>query len=407
MPSRELYSSPEDQQRFFSQCRFSPSGAYLALHGGNVQVGSLLIFDGFTGDELFRDELTHQGAIFNVSFSPDETLLATASEDNTARFWNVKTFKTFGGVMQHNAEAWKGEFSPDQSRFSVFTSNGELAVWSTETGTLTHDFIKHDNPVIMTAFTNDGKSVFAGLTNGQVHKWNLMENAHLPFILSHNGKMLGIKVDPAGQLIVTSAEDGRIKIWDPGNYELMKEVVVEEDPVTGGDVWQLAFNKDGTLLGTFQNNSPIRAISFKLWSWPDVKLLSQYKFPTSVSSTAFSPDGNLVAFSNNESFEFSTYDISKSTVVNVNQDHGDKIFGIKFSQDGKLVATACLDGYARVYNTSTHKEVVAPLPFGYNFGANVDFSLDSKLLFENRPRIICVSVIGKVCHVCPERVLLI
>ena len=377
MPSRELYSSPEDQQRFFSQCRFSPSGAYLALHGGNVQVGSLLIFDGFTGDELFRDELTHQGAIFNVSFSPDETLLATASEDNTARFWNVKTFKTFGGVMQHNAEAWKGEFSPDQSRFSVFTSNGELAVWSTETGTLTHDFIKHDNPVIMTAFTNDGKSVFAGLTNGRVHKWNLMENAHLPFILSHNGKMLGIKVDPAGQLIVTSAEDGRIKIWDPGNYELMKEVVVEEDPVTGGDVWQLAFNKDGTLLGTFQNNSPIRAISFKLWSWPDVKLLSQYKFPTSVSSTAFSPDGNLVAFSNNESFEFSTYDISKSTVVNVNQDHGDKIFGIKFSQDGKLVATACLDGYARVYNTSTHKEVVAPLPFGYNFGANVDFSLDS------------------------------
>ena len=115
--------------------------------------------------------------------------------------------------MQHNAEAWKGEFSPDQSRFSVFTSNGELAVWSTATGTLTHDFIKHDSPVIMTAFTSDGKSVFAGLTNGQVHKWNLMENAHLPIILSHTGKMLGIKVDPAGQLVVTSAEDGKIKIW--------------------------------------------------------------------------------------------------------------------------------------------------------------------------------------------------
>ena len=38
-----------------------------------------------------------------------------------------------------------------------------------------------------------------------------------------------IKVDPAGQLIATSAEDGKIKIWEPGKYQLIKEIVVEEN----------------------------------------------------------------------------------------------------------------------------------------------------------------------------------
>jgi len=111
-----------------------------------------------------------------------------------------------------------------------------------------------------------------------------------------------------------------------------------------------------------------------------MNLLSQYIFPPSISTTAFSPDGNLVAFSNSESFDFSIYDISESRVSSVNHDHGDKIFGIKFSRNGKLVASACLDGYARVYNTTSNEQFVKPLPFGYNFGANVDFSLDNKLL---------------------------
>ena len=71
-------------------------------------------------------------------------MFATCSIDKSARFWNLKTFKTQGKILQHSAEVWNGEFSPDQSRFATFTSDGELGVWNTNSKNLTHNFTKHE-----------------------------------------------------------------------------------------------------------------------------------------------------------------------------------------------------------------------------------------------------------------------
>ena len=45
-------------------------------------------------NELFKDETTHKKAIFSLRFSPDETVFASCSIDESVRFWNSKTFKT-------------------------------------------------------------------------------------------------------------------------------------------------------------------------------------------------------------------------------------------------------------------------------------------------------------------------
>jgi len=379
-PAVKLYTSPDDQQRFMVGCRFSPSGNYLALWGGSPHVGSTLIYDGFTGEELFKDETTHTMAIFSLRYSPDETSFATCSIDESVRFWNSKTFKTQGQLLQHKAEVWNGEFSPDQSRFVSYTSNGELAVWSTETKELTHAFTKHESPFAMAAFSKDGKSVMGGLTNGKIHKWSVVENSRQPILLSHNDPLVQLEVDTKGELIVTTAEDGKIRVWDPQEYRLIKEVVVEEDNFIGGDVWQLNFNQDGTRLGTFQKDSPLNALSFKLWSWPNMELISTYRFPAKVEGTAFSPNGRTIAYANSENFELTTYDVTDSQTLNVNKDHGDRVFGINYSKDGRYIATACFDGYARVFKADTLELLTDPLPFGFSYGANLDFSSDSSYL---------------------------
>jgi WD40 repeat protein len=375
-----LFSSPEQEQRFFSQCRFSITGEYLVLHGGNNEIGSFVIYDGNTGKELLKDETTHTGAIFHALFSPDETIMATTSRDRTLRFWNLKTLSNYGKVMTHNAEAWKGVFSPDQTKFSVFTSNGELAIWDIETGILTHSYIKHENPIIMTAFSKDGQFVYSGSTNGQIHKWRLNENSRLPVLFTHDHKLLNIQVDQKTGLVATSAEDGTVKVWDPKSTKLKKVLQVEDNPVENGNVWFMWFDKDSKLFATVSSKSPFSSLKFNLWSWPDLEAIADYTFPEETSTTAFSPAGNQVAFANQETFNFSIYEIMSRKIVYSNQDHGDQIFGMNFSRDGKLLATACIDGYARVYSTTNFERICPPLPFGFNFGANVEFSVDGKYL---------------------------
>jgi len=133
-------------------------------------------------------------------------------------------------------------------------------------------------------------------------------------------------------------------------------------------------------LGTFQKDSPLNALSFKLWSWPDADLIASYQFPVKVEGTAFSPDGKSIAYSNAENFDLTVYDVINSKTLHVNKDHGDRIFSIGYSKDGKYLATASFDGNARVFRASDLKQVVDPLPFGFSYGAHVDFSSDSKFL---------------------------
>ena len=375
-----LYTSPDDQQRFMVGCRFSPSGDYLALWGGSVHVGSFIIYDGGTVEELFMDETAHTRAIFSLRFSPDESVFATCSTDKTVRLWNQQTYKTEGEVLLHKAEVWNGEFSPDQSRFATLTSDGSVGVWSTKTKTLTHDYVKHNSPLALTAFSKDGKSVYAGLTDGKIHKWSIAEGARLPVLISHEEPLVELAVDPKGELILSSAEDGKIRVWNPQNYTMVREIVASTNNVTGGDVWQMDFNREGTRLGTFQKDSPLNALSFRLWSWPDADPIAFYQFPVKVEGTAFSPDGKTIAYSNAENFEFIIYDVIALKTLHVNRDHGDRIFNIGYSLDGKYVATASFDGNARVYTANDLNQICDPLPFGFSYGSHVSFSSDSKYL---------------------------
>ena len=375
-----IYSSPEEEVSYWNQCRFSPSGNYLILHGGGDLMGSLVIYDGNTGHQILKNESEHNGAIFEAMFSPDETLVATTSRDRSLRLWNLVTLSKYGKVMSHNTEVWRGAFSPDQSKYVTFTSSADLAVWDIESGQLTHSYIKHEKPIIMAAFSKDGKYVYAGSSSGEIHKWKIDENSRQPILLTHDSRILNFVVDQKTGLVATSAEDGLLKLWNPDSLKLERVLTVEKDPILNGNAWFMALDREAKFLGTFLNKSPWNSLSFKLWSWPELDLIKHYDLPPDTSLTAFSSNGNQFAYSNLETFRLSIFDIDSDKITHTIADHGDQIFGINYSRDGKYLATACLDGYARVYSTENFDIVGGPFPFGFSYGAMVDFSADSKYL---------------------------
>jgi WD40 repeat protein len=72
----------------------------------------------------------HTDWVNDVAFSPDGKLLASASEDNTVRLWNVATGKQRGGPLKGHADWVNGvAFSPDGKLLASAGSDGTVRLW--------------------------------------------------------------------------------------------------------------------------------------------------------------------------------------------------------------------------------------------------------------------------------------
>src|SRR5204863_1046979 len=106
---------------------FSPDGSLLATAGG----GTVRLWDPRTNqlEALLRG---HLGVVLSVAFSPDGRQLATAGSDKTARLWNLRSHKQIGPPMRAGTDAgtvYTVAFSPDGRTLATASADDAVHFW--------------------------------------------------------------------------------------------------------------------------------------------------------------------------------------------------------------------------------------------------------------------------------------
>src|SRR5262249_41855564 len=96
----------------------------------------------------------HAASVRAIAFSPDGTLLATASDDRTVRVWDTRSGAQ-QATLRHDAAVLSAAFSPDGSQIFTTTSEAGCA-WDLKTGTAVATFRGND-----VFFSGDGRLVAA------------------------------------------------------------------------------------------------------------------------------------------------------------------------------------------------------------------------------------------------------
>ncbi|KAE7999670.1 hypothetical protein FH972_004076 [Carpinus fangiana] len=126
----------------------------------------------------------HQGEVNCVKWDPTGSLLASCSDDITAKIWSMKQDKFVHDLREHSKEIYTIRWSPtgpgtsnpnQQLVLASASFDSTVKLWDVELGKLLYSLNGHRDPVYSVAFSPNGEYLVSGSLDRSMHIWSLKE----------------------------------------------------------------------------------------------------------------------------------------------------------------------------------------------------------------------------------------
>jgi len=132
----------------------------------------------------------HTDEVNAVKWDPSGSLLASCSDDCTAKVWDVNSDRedSMYDFKSHQQEIYTvkwaptgpGSKNPDKKPLLATASfDGSVRLWNVQDGTCIQVFSRHRDSVYSVAFSPSGNYLASGSLAGQLYIWNVIEGRHI------------------------------------------------------------------------------------------------------------------------------------------------------------------------------------------------------------------------------------
>lgn len=231
----------------------SPDGSRIASGGGD---GRIEVLDAHTLRPILWTTLPSQGRQRAIKFSADGRSIAVAGFDGAIRILDTDTLEVRLTFARSTAEVYTVAFSPDGRTLASGGGDRVIALWDVKSGMLEAEFPRTEGIPRSLVYSPDGRTMYSAGGRASALVWDVesreireqlpLEAAPWAVTISPDGRTLaagtyaagveffdlvtgerrignakhqlvvaGMHFGSSGSLLVSSGDDGSVKIWDP------------------------------------------------------------------------------------------------------------------------------------------------------------------------------------------------
>jgi WD40 repeat protein len=195
----------------------------------------------------------HKGSILTIEFSPDSALLASASGtdkvlpsgigENVTKIWYTETWEWIADLPGHRDGIINVRWSPDGSMLATASDDRTIKIWDATKLILINTLTGHKSGVLHVAWSPDGTRLVSGGRDYKIMVWDIKSGKYIAR-WSEANCIRSVDWHPSGKYILTSGvEEVALKIRDAENGKILK--ILAESLETDSSVLASRWTPDG------------------------------------------------------------------------------------------------------------------------------------------------------------------
>ncbi|XP_003744313.1 transducin beta-like protein 3 [Galendromus occidentalis] len=197
----------------------------------------------------------HEKDIMSIDTSSNNQLVATGSQDKTAKLWRAADLSELGAFRGHRRGVWCVKFSSEEPILASSSTDTTVKIWSIDDFSCLRTFEGHECSVLRVMFVSRSQQLLTAGADGNLKLWNMKTNDCAGTFDGHEGRIWALTATADEMTFVTGAADATISVWKD---------VTEEEKEAAMELREKLILEEQTLLNFIQDKKWSKALKLAL-----------------------------------------------------------------------------------------------------------------------------------------------